>query len=1183
MQDNNNNLNLSYSYKKDKNKLNMSFNKSIDKKSSHMNSPNDDSSSFVKSKFLNADIKKPISKKIKSIDLSNKNYLENLNEEKNSMVEIKKKFKNSLIFTGRKLKEKIEKKLSVEMDSEIKENLEKSKKGEDIKDNNISNRSMNSFNSVIKRKIEKSMINKNLKRRRRISNDKLIKERIRERNRNIFQIKHVYDSLEDSEENYNSTEETFFISPESKFIFYFDLIIILCLILCIIYIPLKISFQKNKCMSLNIFDKIVFNFIDIIYIIDLVIGFYRGFYNSDFKLISNIKIIMKNYLSTYFFYDLLSALPCCSFLIYYYTDICFSFSNNNQYLFILIISITKLFKCAKIRKNNKFIEGIYELFSKNFLAEQIYGIMKMIIITFSILHIFVCCHIFIGNHFYPSWLFLLNEKYTLNDYISIYIASLYFLITTLTTVGYGDIVCISFPERIFQLIELSLGVIFYSYIISKFGDYVKAESYSTMVYNNNSAILEDIRISHPKMPFKLYNQIKHHLQTNLQQQKKSDINLLINSLPHALKYTLLFVINKNYVNKFDFFKKCYNSNFIAYSLINFVPTTYKKNTLIIKEDELMDNTIFIIEGRLSLEIAIDLESPEDSIEKYLNKNYNPLKKEGSSLKNDNMILNNKLTSIDIVENKKNDVKDLKTFLTNYTGLMKEKGIELTKIEREFDESNYHFLNVTNIFKNEHYGEVFITLNKPSPLFLRVKSKKANLFLLNKKHILHLSENFTNIWKRLFNKSLKNMRAIKHKTIDVAKKYSKKYNISCISTIINKKGNIKQSNFKTKNERRNSQIDIAVGSLQNFITKNIREIKQVSSISENINVNKKDNNEGKEDIKNEEETKITITNLEKKNEDIKAQNTKKSFNKYSNKENMNLKSKTIDFMENNKFKPSLKSSKLLKQFSSNFLNPTHYTMKNLDSKYIKKVMEDLEKQIQKRNHYLKLLNESNKKIKNLYSQLVNTSIDITKNIDKIGILDTQIINNVDLSKIVLNNINNEIILSPPSNKNKSDLNIRNISINNKNMNKKDKNILSSCSLKSNKKTKSNINKRVKKKISKFNIRNDNKIEKIFINLNQPVLIFNTSKSFDKKENKDKIGENIYNKCQTLTKKNNYIKDNIFKKNYTQNNILNNDKENKSQINILSFISDNSQNSIIDSKILEKNSLFESAKAFMNNKK
>jgi voltage-gated potassium channel Kch len=144
----------------------------------------------------------------------------------------------------------------------------------------------------------------------------------------------------------------------------------------------------------------------------------------------------------------------------------------------------------------------------------------MVLITCSILHILVCWHIFIGHHFYPSWLFLLKDSHNLNSNVSIYITSLYCLITTLTTVGYGDIVCISFAERLFQLLELSLGTIIYSYIISKLGDYVKIESYATMIYNNNSAILEDIRVTHPKMPFKLYNQILHHLQTNFQQQKK---------------------------------------------------------------------------------------------------------------------------------------------------------------------------------------------------------------------------------------------------------------------------------------------------------------------------------------------------------------------------------------------------------------------------------------------------------------------------------------------------------------------------------------------------------------------------------------------------------------------------------------------------------------------------------------
>ena len=47
----------------------------------------------------------------------------------------------------------------------------------------------------------------------------------------------------------------------------------------------------------------------------------------------------------------------------------------------------------------------------------------------------------------------------------------------------------------------------------------------------------------------------------------------------------------------------------------------KKSTLLLKEDQLIDNVIFIGEGRLSFEIAIDLENPENSIRKYLSHQY----------------------------------------------------------------------------------------------------------------------------------------------------------------------------------------------------------------------------------------------------------------------------------------------------------------------------------------------------------------------------------------------------------------------------------------------------------------------------------------------------------------------------------------------------------------------------------
>ena len=519
--------------------------------------------------------------------------------------------------------------------------------------------------------------------------------------------------------------------------------------------------------------------------------------------------------------------------------------------------------------------------------------------------------------------------------MSIYIASLYFLITTLTTAGYGDVVCVSFPERIFQIIELSLGIILYSYIISRIGDYVKTESYATIVYNNNSAILEEIRITYPKMPFKLYNQILHHLQTNFQQQKSSDINVLINSLPHALKSTLLFVINEKYINYFHFFKKCYNSNFIEYSLINFVPISYKKNTLIIKEDQLIDNAIFIKEGRLSLEIAINLEKPEQSIKKYLNKNYNPLKNEDNN--NNKFGLSQNLTStIDILDRKKTDLKELKTFLTQYTIDMKGKGIEFSNIEREFDESNYQFLHISNIFKNEHYGEVFIILNKPSPLFLRVKSKKANLFLLNKKHILHLSGNFPNIWKRLFAKSLKNMKALKQKTIDVVKKYN-------LSSVIKRKSIHKKS---IKEKKKSSKM-LSPSSLQKFIEKNINDITRTSNNSE---INFFDDFKEDKDDKKEMEHSEEQNNLEKENFNNKGKNKRESNNlnksisknkKFRNNiiikdkyKILNKLSKSYDFNKENKNKKNKERNKSFQRISSKHIIPFYYSLINYNENKIK---------------------------------------------------------------------------------------------------------------------------------------------------------------------------------------------------------------------------------------------------------
>jgi len=1181
--------------------------------------------SFIhkKSKFYNIEMNQANNKRIKPIrkvtasldDKRKKNYLFDKikNEElKSSIIGIKKNRKNSLLFTERNLKEKLQKKrFSVQMEYGIgRDKMEAFEKEVIDKNNYHRNKSRKKFylsdNFLTKNseQIKDSVVNKHLKRRKKISNNRLLKEKIKEINRKIFKINHVYDSLEDSEENYNSHEETFYISPESKLIYILDFLIVFCLFICIFYIPFKISYYKDRCVYFSTLDKVCLHFIDILFIMDLIVGLYKGYYNSELKLVNNYKLIMCNYLSTNFIYDFISALPILSLLEYYYMNICTSsnINNTNQNITIFFLCGLKLLKYIKIERNNKFLENINEFFSKSFTAEQIFDSLKMILFIFSILHVLVCCHIFMGFHFYPSWLISVQDKFSIDKYSSIYVTSFYFLITTLTTVGYGDIVCISMPERIFQLIELSFGVILYSYIVSKLGDSVKVESHATMTFNNNSSILEDIRISYPKMPFKLYHKILHHLQTNVHQQKKNDINLLINSLPYVLKHTLLFVINRNQIDNFYFFKKCYNSNFITYSLLNFVPASYKKNVLILKEDQLIDNVIFISQGRLSLEIAIDLESPEESINKYLSKNYNSLKNDKDNNKFKYSSTTNFILPHETIESKSND--KVKNILDQYT-LMNDDVMDVSQIDTCFDESNYQFLNISNIFKNEHYGEVFIMLKKPSPLFLRVRSKKANLLLLSKKSILHLSSNFNNIWKRIFRKSLRNMKALRKKTIETVKKYIIAYNLKCFnedSSFIKKK-TISNSIYESPNlsikegNKKSQKIENVCSSLRTMLTKNIINMQNYESQNildfaqdDMINNGRKSNLNEKEEkiIENKKvEKKKKEKEKEKKEEKEKEKELLKIIEKSSKKKINNIKDKLkIPELTENKNKTLIARKSIQFKNTTNInvesidkckssitedcanrkstkFKSTNNSQKNLDKIYIQKLEKKLKEETNKRKYYQKLCKILNKKIKKLYKKLLDNSIHIS-NISNID--DTRIRNELDISKILStnNNDNNNLKFSNSplmeyygrsltmSLKNK----IRKLSFRPDESKLNDINSLQNYKKKL---EKSKLNKKKTRTRSKAKLSNKSK-KKSLISLN-------ISKSFNKSNNNENNELNKFLKLTKSDKNTNKTKPNYFNVKSSNNNIAQN------KLNLSSIFSDNSQNSMVGSKVKNRNEIIE----------
>jgi hypothetical protein len=285
------------------------------------------------------------------------------------------------------------------------------------------------------------------------------------------------------------------------------------------------------------------------------------------------------------------------------------------------------------------------------------------------------------------------------------------------------------------------------------------------------------------MPFKLYNNIHQHLERLAKQQEKYDSNLLINSLPYNLKNTLIFEIHKEVIHKFIFFNGCENSDFILKVITHFIPLISKKNTFLIKEGEIIENIFFVKDGRLALEAAIDLDNIEESIERYLEYQF-----EGISSVIESEFENsiNKLINKDKIVEKKPKIKNYKDLFNLINKQTKEIGeisyMHESHIEEEigkcdlngegedFDLGSYQFLHILDVLKNEHFGELYMFLNKPCPLSLRVKSKKVDLYLLRKKDASNIRKDYPNIWKRIDDKAMHNMKSIKSLTKRIINRY-----------------------------------------------------------------------------------------------------------------------------------------------------------------------------------------------------------------------------------------------------------------------------------------------------------------------------------------------------------------------------------------------------------------------------
>ena len=566
----------------------------------------------------------------------------------------------------------------------------------------------------------------------------------------IKQDKYVYDSLSD-EESLDDADGEFYINPMNDFKIFFDAILFFLSIYSITYPIYVFGFKLSPSSPFQTKGLIIFEFImDFFCFIDLILGFFTAYYDFDENLITNNNIIALHYLSRWFTIDFLSAIPFNTLIILFQPfknikkDKLRFIEDNSLYDLLILIRVLKLFKVflhnAFIEKIKKSIEGIDVL-------DKWIRVYVSLFAGFAAIHILSCIFIFLGTLQFPNWIY--SNGYEINNQqIDIYVTALYYIVATVFTIGYGDIVSVSLYERVYNLILLVVGIMIYSYSVSALSNYVQTVDSKTLDYQNNLEILEQIRVTHEKMPNELYDKISKFLLYRLHH-SSGDKNEIIDSLPSGLRNKLILEMYKDIIHNFIFFKKFYNTDFIIQVILALKPIQALRNEKLVKEGEYIEEIFFVKRGILSLEIPLPVILKDETIQKMetlrfaktqrrfgiKNATLNFLKQQ--TMSNGNNVFPNEL---DIPTN--DELKDKN---------------ELSQIKEMKQHQQY--IKIIEIRRNEHFGDILMFLNKRSPLSVKVKTKVCELFLLKKTDAVEISMNFPKIWRKIIKKSLFNMEQI----------------------------------------------------------------------------------------------------------------------------------------------------------------------------------------------------------------------------------------------------------------------------------------------------------------------------------------------------------------------------------------------------------------------------------------
>jgi voltage-gated potassium channel len=334
--------------------------------------------------------------------------------------------------------------------------------------------------------------------------------------------------------------------------------------------PLRIALGYSHGNILYILEITI----TIFFTLDIIINFNTGIKKGT-RYITDKKEISKIYFKKRFFFDLIAMMP-----LFLLSALILGTAPQNA-LLLRLMELNRLFKLHKLNH-------LLDLWRKRFrINPGTQRLMLFGLILSLVAHWIACGWIIIGGVGTDS-----------TAYSEIYSLAIYWTVTTMTTVGYGDITPHGIYQRLYAVMVMIVGAGSYGYVIGNISsllanmDIVKAGYRKKL--EEVSAFL-NYRSIPPEMQLKVQEYYEHIFESHL----GNDESSVLDEIPDPLRSDLALYMRQDLIKKVPFFVHA-QEELLKDLVMSLKPRIYLPGSYIIKKNETGSCMYIISSGQVDV-------------------------------------------------------------------------------------------------------------------------------------------------------------------------------------------------------------------------------------------------------------------------------------------------------------------------------------------------------------------------------------------------------------------------------------------------------------------------------------------------------------------------------------------------------------------------------------------------------